>query len=322
VSRWPIQRLPELWLIAPEQRRQRRLMVFRTYNGYLDETGDAHDSEIVAVAGYLSTYDDWVRFESEWNPLMRKFCVEDFHMSEFENYFKEFERNNYWTPEIRLSLIKEVCRVCQQHSALGIGCAVVRDQYERALPSFIQDEFRNPYFYCIYMCMQLLVTHQDDARIDLIKPVNFLFDRKGGRFRLGATMVNWQAFASEVFERIRPGLDDSGTLLGDMAFGKRQDYPQLRAADLLAYETGKLYRQWLNQPQRPLRKSMRQLLKKQNLLITFQTEVTLQNYVRVIQGIVAGRTAHEVIASLKTTDREADKINLWMRQALSEPAGD
>jgi hypothetical protein len=293
-------------------------MIFNVFHGYMDESGTHAGSEVVAVAGYLATFDNWLRFESEWCQAMRLYCVEDFHMSEFEGHFKEFGDNNYWTPEIRTRLIERVCQMCEQHSVLGLGCAVVRDDYERALPSDIQDEFRDPYYYCLYTCLQMLVAHRDDTRIDALKPINFLFDRKDGRFRLGSTMVGWQAYATEVFDRIKPGLDELGHVIGELTFGKRVDYPELRAADLLVYETGKLYRQWLNEPSRPLRKSMRHLLKRKNLLITFQTQVKLRNYIRVVEGVQRGETAAAIGSTLEKIDPEAEKMTRWMRTALAE----
>lgn len=312
-----IRRLAELWRIAASVRGECELMIFKVFHGYMDESGTHGGSEVVAVAGYLASYENWLRFESEWNQAMALYCVKDFHMSEFEGHFGEFADNNYWTPTIRHRVIERACQICHEHSILGLGCVVSREQYENALPSHIQTDFRDPYFYCLYSCMYLLLNWRNDDRLTNIKPVNFLFDHKPGRFRLGSTMVTWQTFATELYQRVKGGLDDRGDVLGELTFGKRQEYPQIRAADILVYEIGRLHSQWLNASSRPLRKSMRVLLKRSNLLITFQTAVRLRNFVRVIEGYQAGLSASDIRATCETDDPEAAQMNDWMRAQLN-----
>jgi len=291
-----IQRLAELWLIDEQGRRERYLVIFKVFNGYMDETGTHHPSDVVGIAGYLSTYDDWIRFMSEWDQAMRLYCIEDFHMNEFENHWGEFADNRYWTPDIRTRVIERVCQICQQNTVLGLGCAISREHYERVLPPSIQGDLRDPYYYCLYGCMSMLLACKEDTRIATIKPVNFLFDHKPGRFKLGATMVGWQAFATEFYNRVQSALDENGEVLGALTFGTRQVYSPIRAADLLVYETGKLQRQRLYEPWRPLRKSMRALRKRSNLIISFQTEVRLRNFVRFLEGYRAGMSANQISA--------------------------
>jgi len=316
VSYSAVVRLAELRRVSPEQRGIHELMIFRAFHGYMDETGTHADSEVVGVAGYLATYERWTAFENEWNQAMHLYCVDDFHMGEFEGHWNEFADNNYWTPDIRERLISRVCQMCQEHSVFGVGCVISRDQYETDLPTDMQTDLRDPYYYCLYSCMSMLLNYRNDDRLTNIKPINFLFDNKKGRFRLGNTMVTWEAFAQELYQRVKAGLDDTGEVLGELSFGKRQDYPQIRAADLLVYECGKLRRQWLNEPQRPLRKSMRALLKSQNMLITFQTAVKLRNFVRVVRGYQTGLSVADIRASCERDDPEARQMDDWMRAQL------
>lgn len=283
-----IRRLAELWRIDDRARSARLLMIIQPFDCYMDETGVHDSSEVVAVAGYLAPFSEWIRFESEWNQAMHLYCVEDFHMTDFEGHYKEFRDNNYWTPDIRLRLIERACEISRDTTTLGLGFAVSRKQYESALPSFVQSDLRHPYFYCLYGCMSLLVNWQRDDRIRALKPINFLLDHKPGRFRFGSAMISWEAFATELYQRVKEGIDSEGEILGELTFGKRQDYPQLRAADLLAFEARRWREEQLKEISRPLRKSMQSLLRKQNLLIAFQTKVRLENFIRIITGHEAG----------------------------------
>ena len=143
-----------------EARGKRLLVIFKSYNAYVDESGTHDGSPVVALAGYLSTYQGWNDFEDQWNRIMRRFRVNDFHMTDFETHHAEFEDNNYWTPDIRTRLMERVTALCQQKTTLGIGCAVIREQYDRLLSPKIRHDFRHPYYFCLYACLNMLLAQR------------------------------------------------------------------------------------------------------------------------------------------------------------------
>lgn len=315
-------RLAELWRFDEQARRERLLMIFKVFHAYMDESGTHDQSEIIAVAGYLATYEQWTSFEKEWNLVMDHYAVKDFHMKNFEGRYDEFKWENYWfwpwAEDTRKNFIERITTICQQHTIMGLGCAVVREQYERLLPQQMQGDFKHPYHFCLWACMSMLLnvgkgrwrsdSGSVEAQLASIKPVNFLFDHKPGRFPLGSTMVSWEAWAQELYQRVKAGLDPEGKGLGEITFGKRQEYPQLRAADLIVFETARLRLHQLREPERPIRRSMDVLRKDFNLLITFLTEVRLRNFVKTIEGVAAGLTEAEIRANLDTEDLEGDEM--------------
>ncbi len=113
-------RLAELWRFDKQARRERLLMIFKVFHAYMDESGTDDQSEVIAVAGYLATYEQWTNFEKEWNQVMDHYCVKDFHMTDFEGHYKEFDWNNYWTPDIRQHLIERVTNIGNVRPAVGI----------------------------------------------------------------------------------------------------------------------------------------------------------------------------------------------------------
>ncbi len=299
-------------------------MIFRAYDGYMDESGTHDDSEIVAFAGYLGTYESWIDFEQEWNRVMHHFAVHDFHMAEFENWYGEFTWRNYWwwpwAEETRVRLIERVTNICQQHTIIGLGCAIIREQYEKILTENIQEDLRHPYYFCMYACLNMLLnlgprwstaSGRVETRIDSIKPINFLFDQKQGRFRLGSRKISWEAQAQDFFQRIKNGLDPEGTTLGSLTFDSRHDYPQLRAADVIVYETAKMARQRWRDPERPMRKSMEVLGKDYNLLITFPNQQRMRNFVTIVQ------TAIEAM-NRGASEEELDQIEKRLREEISD----
>lgn len=172
-------------------------------------------------------------------------------MNEFESRWGEFRWQNYWwwpwAKETRHRFIERVTDICQRRTIIGLGCAVVREQYENILSDKIQDDLRHPYYFCLYACLNMLL-NLSQSRLEVIQPVHFLFDQKKGKFRFGDTKISWEAHALDLFQRIKSGLDPENKVIGSMTFGSRHEYPQLRAADLIVYESAKLARQRWKEP--------------------------------------------------------------------------
>ena len=287
-------------------------MLLKAYHAYMDESGTHDQLDVIAVAGYLSTHEAWCEWFKEWNPMMRHYAIKDFHMNEFEARRGEFDwRNNWWWPqadETRVRLIERVTNICQRHTIIGLGCAVIRERYEAILTDTIQGDLRHPYYFCLYACLNMLLNYPH-PQLEGIKPVQFLFDQKKGRFPFGDTNISWEAHALDFFKRIKSGLDPEGKIIGSMTFGSRREYPQLRAADLLVYEAAKRARQLLKEPDRPIRKSMEVLKKDLNLLITFPSEKQMRNFVKIIETSLEARNRG-------ASEEEMEQIAKQLRQEI------
>jgi hypothetical protein len=253
---------------------------------------------------------------------MSHYAISDFHMNEYQGHFGEFDWKNYWwwpwADDTRQRLIERVTTICQQRTIIGVGCALVRDQYEQLLNEKIQGDLRHPYYLCIYACMNMLLnlgprwvteSGRIEKRLDSLKPIHFLFDQKKGRFRFGDSKIGWEALAHDFFQKIKSGLDPEGKTLGSLTFGDRRIYPQLRAADLITYEAAKMARKLWKEPERPIRRSMEVLMKDFNLLITFPTERHMRNFVRIIETAIDAETRG-------ATEEEKDAIVEELRKKL------
>ena len=299
-----------------EARGKRLLVIFKSYNAYVDESGTHDGSPVVALAGYLSPYQGWNDFEDQWNRIMRRFRVNDFHMTDFETHHAEFEDNNYWTPDIRTRLMERVTALCQQKTTLGIGCAVIREQYDRLLSPKIRHDLRHPYYFCLYACLNMLL-HSNDLRVKSLKPIQFLFDQKPGRFRLGSVWVHWETHAGEFFRKLRGGLDAEGATIGEISFGKRREYPQLRAADLLVYEVARMRMKLWKKSERDMRKSLAALAKDMNLLVTFPDEQEIRNFGKIIETAAEaeakGMNEQEIWTMLREKFPKKDRTQMARR---------
>jgi hypothetical protein len=267
-----VQRLAELLLLDDLDRRDRLLMILEPYNGYMDESGTHDGSEIVALAGYVSTYERWARFELEWNKVLAHRRVGVFHMTDFEARQKEFHVNNYWTPNIREQLINRLTTVAKENTSFGIGAAVRRKDYERIIPADLQQDFQDPYYLLLYFSMVLLAKWKEMIP-DACRPIRFLFDRKKG----------FEGRASTLYYKSRE-LNEEQALFGDMGFGSKTECAPLQAADLIVYEVAKEGRRALSHRQGEMRRAMDVLREKMNLLVSFLEESHLNEFVKIVRA--------------------------------------
>lgn len=289
-----VRRLAELLRIDERAQKERLLVIYRAYNGYFDESGTHDQSEVVAVVGYLATYEGWNHWEIEWNEVMAHYGVIDFHMTDFVARRGEFA-DDKWTEERRATFMERITTICRERTMMSLGCVVRRTDYEKCLPRTIQDDLRHPYYFCLYGCFNMLLNWSSE-HIDAIKPVHFLFDRKPGRFRIGSHKIGWEAFATELFYRLKAGFDEEGAVVGDITFGSRRDYPQLRASDLLAFEACRLllHASPFDHTESDWRQSMKALSKRKNMMISFPDESTMRTFVTIIEAANEGASAEDI----------------------------
>jgi hypothetical protein len=149
-----------------------------------------------------------------------------------------------------------------------------------------------------------LLLNTEDLRVQYLKPIEFLFDQKPGRFRLGSTWVHWETWAGEFFRSLKGGLDPQGEVLGEIHFGGRKNYAPLRAADLLVFEVARMRRNSWQHPELPLRKSLENLKKKMNLLVSFPDEKQILDFGRIIEIAAEenakGTSEEEIRCRIKT----------------------
>ena len=58
------------------------------------KSGSDAGNEYYIVAGFVSTLEEWDRFDSDWKAVLREFGVPAFHAHEFDN-----SRRGFGTPQ-------------------------------------------------------------------------------------------------------------------------------------------------------------------------------------------------------------------------------
>ena len=254
--------------------------VVHPYNAFVDESMQSrYGSTVTAVTAYVGAFDRWLALEDEWRGVLRRFEVPldgkpehtepFFHMTDFIARERQFK--NDWPNTKRDEFIERLTMTASEYTTLGVGCCVVDDEF-RQLPKDVQNEWREPYYFCTWGILSLLLGVEQYYPITIPRPLWFLFDRRKKAVELAAS----------IFYHVKATKDPTN-MLGEMGFGEMWKTPQLQAADLLVYETArhKLERDYNLSPS--MRKSFERLKRKNRLLIVYLNREYLDKYVQFVR---------------------------------------
>ena len=220
--------------------------IMATATAYFDES---HNSGVYAVAGFAATVDRWRLFDSDWSRLLANYRLTSFHAKDYahsENEFAGWKGDEAKRKTFMERLIAIVARRCM----VAIGVVIDRSAFQNmiAQDKSIAEFYSNEY--AMAALMSLLLTRRWAGGCAFTDPVDYVFDR-GNPQRSGFQR------AYDLALRI-PG---ERSRLGALSFADDKQIPALQAADLIVYESCKMYTD-LSGGTRRFRASMKALLSK------------------------------------------------------------
>lgn len=259
--------------------------VFHKANAYVDEsmrTDPKTGRWLCCVTAYIASFDSWIRAEIEWRQVLDSFNVSEFHMTDFMARQKEFK--NDWPDSKRNSFMEQLCTIASERPIIGVGCAISQDDWEGGLSESSRNEWKDPYYFCLYGVLSVIRTialtkRVSDTKtvrpIDLPAPLFFLFDNT----------PKFQGAAVAVYREYQQAYDSKGTLFGGIDFGSRKKYKCLQIADLLVGVTNRRFAEMTHHVEPELSKMKRplDLLGKKPLLISFPTSDLLKQFAQFAQ---------------------------------------
>ena len=192
---------------------------------YMDESGTHDGSPVVTVGAYFGKPKAWAEFTRKWNFFKRPIRV--FHSSDSANLRGEFKG---WSPEDRDAIVVHLTRCLRESSLGGMAAGINMRDFNEALsgrPDLV-DLFGSPYITCFQWVVQQIVDLADNAHGH--QTLAFFHEQN-----------DFQVEALKAFEWVRQSRKNHR---GDMAiaFGSKERYVPLQAADMLAYEANKRLR--------------------------------------------------------------------------------
>ena len=216
--------------------------------GYFDESGTHAGSPAIAVAGYISTVEQWSQFTVEWKEALGEFGMPDsaaFHMTDFVNRKKHFKG---WTEGERRARLARLIQIINRHVIASVAIAVPGAAYAAVMSDKAKRVTGGAYGLATFACMMDAATLLEPS----FPSVRIAYAFESGAKGIGQIMKVFQENFNNPVQRAKLKLAGL-TLAG-------KEVAPLQAADILAYEMFKhLPRQLGVEARRPRLDSLRPL---------------------------------------------------------------
>jgi hypothetical protein len=217
--------------------------------GFFDESGCHGAAKILTVGGWVATLDEWEKFAKQWKVTLKREGVNAFHFTDFDNNRGEFEG---WSAGRKEEFIRRIFKVLDSRDLHGFSGTIHVPEFKEVVrgSNTRLEEKPSPYLICQQYCIEMI-----SKRIDRI--VHYVFDRQ----------QELDHPAKQNFYATKDKFPEWGEKMSVISFQSKDDFIELQAADLLAYETAKSTHNRFFDPSQPVRKSMLALIRKKNRLV-------------------------------------------------------
>jgi hypothetical protein len=222
---------------------------------------------LCCVTAYIASFDSWIEAEREWQGVLDSFGVSESHLTDFLARQKGFK--NDWSDAKRNLFMERLCTVASQRPIMGVGAAISQSDWEGGLSESLRDDWKHPYYFCIYGMLSLIRTKVlRDPASSLPLPLFFLFDNK----------PKFEGSALELYREYQVAYDPKENILGGIDFGSRKKYKPLQIADLLVGLINRRFEEMTQavDPELSKIKKALDLLFKKEIAISFPTAKLLK----------------------------------------------
>jgi len=233
----------------------------------------------------LNTKAHWERLARRWRTRLKEFKLNHpFHMRALRNDAPY----NTWTQTKRNKFRDKLIKLARDETWFVVGAAVPVRDYDDIVPQWLKDEDQHPYFFCFRLFL--------DAVLHLLKTqVDPILGQKTKAYRKDREQVAFIFDEQEEFKqqalRTYYGLKDirdTDDRLGPIAFGTRDTYAELQAADLMAYYGRRIVSHMIKGEawRDPIERSFEE---RHNLMIYMYNRAGLTNWVDEVSAVREAR---------------------------------
>lgn len=157
--------------------------------GFFDESGTHKNQDVyaptLAVGGYVSRIEQWIKFSHEWKQVLDAEGVPFFHMKDFQVRFPGKDGNlrgaSYykdWEDERRDRVYGELCRIIHFYTLAPIFSSVVLPDYDEVVTGEYRKLLGSPYAFNTQICWRILGGWARDNQVS--EPINYVFETIAG----------------------------------------------------------------------------------------------------------------------------------------------
>jgi Protein of unknown function (DUF3800) len=204
-----------------------------TFSLYCDDSGTHDQSPIAVAACFVSTVEQWERFNVNWKEANDAENFGTFHMADFVAKKGQFSLPEWQDDAKRDRTLKRLIAIINLRRRVGFFGVVEKAAYDEEVPKEYRQRFKlgeNHYTFAVRMCMAKVLKWR--LKYGYTEPVQFVFDRLSkGKGEITAMFD----------EALREG-DERALLHGiskqaGWSFSSKEQVWPLQAADIFAWET-------------------------------------------------------------------------------------
>jgi hypothetical protein len=129
------------------------------FTAYFDASGHSDDpvNRVMTVAGFVSIIDKWIKFETEWNAILKSEGITLFHMTDFVSSRGEFAVGWRAKTDRRRIFIERLAACLASNVIKSFRATLVISDYNAVNQEFmIEETLGKPYALCAMMCAYTL----------------------------------------------------------------------------------------------------------------------------------------------------------------------
>lgn len=196
-------------------------------SGFFDESGKFHDHQIISFCGFLGRAEQWNALQVEWNGLLLRYGIASLHMSGGMLNFKRSLSSKHPAlgKDSRIKVLKEFIKVIKRNLNVAIANAVHVKDYQ-AQPEHHKSILGgdDPYYWSFSQAMAEVLGYLKSVPGS---EANIIVDDEEKYF----------VECYKLMARFKRGSPETRKCFISMCAADDEKFPQLQAADLLAYLT-------------------------------------------------------------------------------------
>jgi hypothetical protein len=229
---------------------------------YFDESGTSQNNLVAGVAGYIGSSFQWEKFNIAWKKMLLDFGLSEFHRTDIES---KHLHTPGWTTEDRTKVVRKAHAIIKDHTYIGVGNAVIKQDFADLFPQSLKKFFRGPYGFCAFCCVARTKNWHD--KLKSVSNINWVFEAGAdgaGEFNTLMKAIHADPVLREEYK------------VGSWSFAVKEVLP-LQAADTIAYELFKFVQGQMVENRGKPRLSFRDLVREKEHL-EFWSREQLQEY--------------------------------------------
>jgi hypothetical protein len=218
-----------------------KLIAYIDESGRHDKTGKQPGSGQIVVSGWVDRRDNWVKFCTQWQAILKNYDAPYFHFTEWRDASvvargkrkpsSSFSKNPYsgWNLEKLDNFLYKLAEVAGGGERQFVGGFISTRDFAEAKKNPAYSHFasaQDPYQACLNQFFETIATEVQEQWSDLNKPISFFFDQNKDD-------KEWCRFVLDAYTTAKK----RESRIGELAFADKKVSPHLplQAADMVAY---------------------------------------------------------------------------------------